>query len=174
MGFRRVEKGLTCRANRLVGFLGSCTFCSKIPRGRGEILIAVQRLHHISCSTCSLLAQRRTIGSHIGDEPILIELLGNAHRIGSTYVQLLDCILLKGAGSERNAGTSDKRFALDVLDTIRFTLKLFDDCLYLLLLQQQGVGLLLVDTAVGVEILASCNALTLIRSQLRFKRLVLF
>ncbi len=57
--------------------------------------------------------QRGRVGTHVGDEPVLVQALGDRHRLSRTEAQLAAGLLLQRRGHERRVGAAGIGLGLD-------------------------------------------------------------
>src|SRR5690606_358993 len=59
------------------------------------------------------IRERRAVGTHVGDETVLVEALRGAHRAGGRVTELSAGLLLEGRGHEGRRGAAAVRLAFD-------------------------------------------------------------
>ena len=91
-------------ADRLVGLLGVLDLVGVLPRGVGQVVLAVLLQDLGPGGGHGGVRQRRAVGPHVGDVAVLVEALGHAHGPGGREAQLAPRLLLEGRGHERRVG----------------------------------------------------------------------
>ena len=88
------------------------------PRLVRHVLLAVELDRLVAGSADRLIGQGDRVGTHVGDEATLVELLGDAHRPVRGETEFAASFLLHRRGAERGVGTAGVRLGLDVGDGI--------------------------------------------------------
>ena len=89
-------KGLPCRSNRFVGFLGSFRFGVILSGFRTEVVLAIEGFYTGSCGFNRLIREMNGVCPHVGNKTLLVESLGNAHGLTGRKPQLSVGLLLQG------------------------------------------------------------------------------
>ena len=89
------------RADRLMRFLCAFRLSGVLARLVAQIVGTVAIRDGLSRGAYGLVGQMHRVGTHIGNMPFLVQLLGNAHRIPCGHLQLAVGFLLKRGGGER-------------------------------------------------------------------------
>ena len=108
----RSGKGVTGRADGLVRLLGVLDLAGVLPRRRVDVLLAVELTGLVARGVDRRLRQRRGVGSHIGDEAVLVQPLSHAHRAVGGEPQLAAGLLLQSRGHEGRIGPTGVRLLL--------------------------------------------------------------
>ena len=92
------------------------------------------------------LSQRLTrqidrVGTHIGDQTLLVQTLSQRHRLRNRHTQLTTCLLLQGRGGERRRGNTLRRLLLALHDRETCALATFEECYRLLALLETAAQL---------------------------------
>ena len=109
----RVAELVTGGANGLVRLLSVLDPLLVPPGGGRQVVTPVQVAHDGAGGRQGLVGQRRAVGTHVGDVPGLIEILGHPHRAGSGKAQLAPGLLLERGGEERGIGRAPPGFFVD-------------------------------------------------------------
>ena len=107
---------VTGGADRLVRLLGVLDLLLVVPRGVGHVLGAVHLARLGAGGGQRGLRQRGAVGSHVGDVAVLVEPLGDPHRVAAVEPQLARGLLLQGARRERRARAAGVGLLGDVGD----------------------------------------------------------
>src|SRR5579884_2929651 len=105
---RRAE-AVARRPNRLVRLLGVLHAPLVPARLGGYGVGAVERARLLARGRERRLAQRRRVGAHVGDEPVLVQPLRDAHRLLRRQAQLAARLLLQRRRHERRRGPARVR-----------------------------------------------------------------
>jgi hypothetical protein len=87
------------------------------PRLVGQVVGAEQLPDLIARGGDRRLRQRHRVGSHVGDEAGLVEVLGDRHRALRGEAELAAGLLLHGRGPERGVRAARVRLGLDAADS---------------------------------------------------------
>ena len=104
----RAER-LAGRADRLVRLLGVLHLGGVGARGVGEVLGAVQLAHLVARRADRGARERRGVGTHVGDEAVLVEPLRDRHRHAGAHPELAAGLLLQRGGAEGRRTASGGR-----------------------------------------------------------------
>ena len=96
-------EAVTGGADRLVRLLRVLDLLLVVARGVGHVLGAVHLARLGAGGGQRGLRQRGAVGSHVGDVAVLVEPLGDPHRVAAVEPQLARGLLLQGARRERRA-----------------------------------------------------------------------
>ncbi len=93
------------RPDRLVGLL-CARLRGELSRLLEEIVRAVALLHGAPGAADRFAGEMGRVGPHVGDEPLFVEALGDAHGVAGGETELAVCLLLEGGRDEgwRRAG----------------------------------------------------------------------
>ena len=112
----RGAEPVTGGADRLVRLLGVLDLLLVVARGVGHVLGAVHLARLGAGGGQRGLRQRGAVGPHVGDVAVLVEPLGDPHRVAAVEPQLARGLLLQGARRERRARAAGVRLLGDVGD----------------------------------------------------------
>ena len=101
------------RADRLVGLLRVLDLRRVLPRRRRQELLPVLLGDRVAHLGDGLGGQRDVVGSHVGDEPALVQTLRETHHLRRRQPQPAPALLLQGRGHERRLGRRPERPLLD-------------------------------------------------------------
>ena len=87
-------------ADRLVGLLGALGLGGVDAGALGDVLGPVELGHLRAGRGHGLAGQDRGVGTHVGDEAVLVEALRHAHGLARVHAQLAGGLLLEGGGGE--------------------------------------------------------------------------
>ena len=88
-----------------------------------------------------LTRQIDRVGTHIGDQTLLVQTLCQRHRLRHRHTQLTTCLLLQGRGGERRCGNTLRRLLLTLHDGETCALAAFEECNRLLALLETAAQL---------------------------------
>ncbi len=100
---------LACRADRLVGLLGVGGLALVEARLVGQELRAVEVGYRGARQVDGLGRQRHRVGTHVGDETVLVEALGGAHRALGVKAELAVAFLLERRRGEGRRWRASER-----------------------------------------------------------------
>ncbi len=118
-GLVGVAERITCGADRLVCFLRVLHLRRIHARLRGQELLAIEILHLCAGGFHRRGGQGDGVGTHVGDEALLVQGLRHGHRPLCGEAELAPCFLLERRGAERFVGTAAVRLRLDAVDLHR-------------------------------------------------------
>ncbi len=154
------------RTNRLVSFLSVFDLLSVGADLRVQEVAAVFAPHQFPRRADRFFAERRAVGSHVGDVTVFIQPLSGLHRPPSGKTELAVGLLLQCAGCERGARPLNERLNIDGRHTKRRRPQPLGQRFGCGFIQQQQVAVL--ELAVGgVEIFASGELAAVDRCQRR-------
>ena len=110
----RGAERLTRRTDRLVGFLRVLGLAGVDAGLLGDRVGAVQLRRLAARGRDRLLRQRRRVGAHIGDVPVLVQTLRHAHGLAGREAELAGRLLLQCRGRERCRRPARVRLGLEV------------------------------------------------------------
>ena len=102
--------------DRLVSLLGVFHPAPVHPRGARDRMVSVKGAGLFPGGSDCGVRQRRRVGSHVGDVPALIQVLGDLHRPLGRKAQLAGGLLLKRRGDEGSSRRAPVRALLDAGD----------------------------------------------------------
>ena len=109
---RRAET-VACRADRLVRLLGVLDLVGVVARSVGQVVLAVLLQDLRTGRIQSRLRQTRGVGTHVGDEAVLVQTLRGGHRLRRGHAQLAAGLLLQRRGHERRRRLACVRLGFD-------------------------------------------------------------
>ncbi len=98
---RRLAEAVARRTDRLVRLLGILDLVAVGTRRGGNRGCSVQRRRLLPRGPDRSVRERRRVRAHVGDEPALVQGLGQTHRPLGGVTQLASSLLLQGRGHER-------------------------------------------------------------------------
>ena len=116
-----------CGANRLVCFLGVLHLRREHARLGREHVVAVDLADRVTHLTHGFRGEDDGVGSHVGDEAVLVQALGDAHHLAAGQTQLAAGFLLQGARHERRLRRRAVRLVLDADDRERLARECGDE-----------------------------------------------
>ena len=125
--------------DRLVGLLRVLHLAGVVARGVGDRLGAVEGAGLVARGRDGALRERRRVGAHVGDEAVLVEPLGDAHRVLRREAELAARLLLQRRGHERRRRTTRVRLPLHGAHRERDALERLGEAAGVLLLELDGV-----------------------------------
>ena len=112
-GRRGRAEPLAGRADRLVRLLGVLDLRLVGAGDVGEVLRTEQLAHLLTRRRDRRLRERHRVGTHVGDEAVLVEPLRDRHRAGGAVAELARGLLLQRRRAERCVGLATIRLRLD-------------------------------------------------------------
>ena len=162
-GLLRRAELLARRTDGLVGLLRVLGRAGVDARLVGQVGRAVQLADLRTGRVERGLAQRRGVGTHVGDVAALVEPLRDLHRASGAPAELAGGLLLHRRGAERGVGLARVRLGLDRRDRERAATKSFGEGRDGGLVELHDLGVL--ELAVGAEGRSGGDALALDRHE---------
>src|SRR5436190_14909849 len=91
-----------------------CRFVLILERAGLLISFTIQLAHRSRDVPASGIAQAYTVGTHIGNMPVLVQLLSDEHRLRHTVTQFSRSLLLQGRGGKWRGRGTFSRFNTNV------------------------------------------------------------
>ncbi len=158
-GLGRGAEALAGRADGLVRLLG-VLHLGGVGAGRVRQVVGAVELGDLRPGGVDRgLRQRGGVGTHVGDEAVLVQLLGHLHGPLGTEAQLAAGLLLERGGAERRVRRAAVRLGLDAAHRERGLLQGGGQRAGGLLVQVQGVGAARLEPAVLAEVAAAGDPL---------------
>ena len=170
---RRGAERIPRRADRLVSLLRGSILRRIHARLRSHMIRAIQLGDLAASSVDRLTRKAHRVGTHIGDETVLIQTLRNLHRDPRRETQLTRSILLQSRGRKRSKRTTRVRLFLNRNHRTRRTSQPISQRRRIGFLQDHHIGLLSRWTQLAfiVEVAARSNAAAVNLRQARTERL---
>ncbi len=167
-GLVRVDEALARRTDRLVRLLGLAAAGGELPRF-GEVLVPVELLYARPRAGEAFLRKRRRVGSHVGNEPLLVETLRGAHRLAGREAQLPVSLLLQARRDEGGRRPRGELLLGQRRDAPRLRFELGGELLRALLVDHHDIAVGEQTPVEGVEVLAARDAFALHRFEARLE-----
>ena len=113
----RMGEDVTRGPDGLVGLLSVFHLRGIDARFRRQVAGPKQLLNLVAGRCDGGVRQGDGVGSHVGDEALLVELLGHRHGALRREAEFPASLLLEGGGAERLVGTAGVRLGLHLVDT---------------------------------------------------------
>ena len=110
---RRARPAEVGRPDRFVRFLRVLDLALILARPVGHVARVIAVRDRLARRADRFRRHVDAVGPHVGDQPVLVEPLGHAHRVAGREAELARGFLLQGRGGERRRRVLGERLGLD-------------------------------------------------------------